>query len=415
MTLINKKERTILHCDLNGFFASVECVHNPQLKKVPMAVAGNPENRHGIILAKNELAKAYNIKTAETIWQAQRKCPNLVLVAPRYGEYSKYSRLVNEIYQEFTDMVEPFGIDESWLDVTGVMHLFGSGKQIADKIREEVKKRLDLTISVGVSFNKVFSKLGSDYKKPDATTLITRENYKNIVHPLPVTDLLYVGRKSAIYLEKLGIKTIGDLANSNRTIIQRRLGKQGELIWDYANGIDNSPVTTIDQSRDIKTIGNGWTFKRNLQGYEDIAAGIASLSDEVGYRLRKKDLKCCTVSISIKDPDFSTFSRQKALREPTNSSSVISKLALELVLENWAVKDPIRLLSVTAMNLVDKDAAPTQLSFFDKQEETKEKEKIEKLEHTMDKLREKYGKHKVSIGGAGKKWELGVSTFDHED
>lgn len=413
--MIKTKERTILHCDLNGFFASVECIFNPALKNVPMAVAGNPENRHGIILAKNELAKAYNIKTAETIWQAKQKCPDLVLVPPRHGIYSKYSRAVNEIYQEFTDMVEPFGIDESWLDVTGVLHLFGSGEEIANKLREEVKRRLDLTISVGVSFNKVFAKLGSDYKKPDATTVISKENYKDITFSLPVTELLYVGRKSAVYLEKIGIRTIGDLANSNRSILQRKLGKQGELIWDYANGLDNSPVLTMDTRQDVKSVGNGWTFKRNLQGYEDIAAGINALSDEVGYRLRKKGLKCTTVSISIKDPDFVTKSRQRSLKYATNISAVIGKVALELVLENWELKNPIRLLSVTAMNLVDKDSAPVQLSLFDTETDNKENNKMEKLENTMDKLREKYGKHKVSIGGAGKKWELGVSPFEHEE
>jgi Nucleotidyltransferase/DNA polymerase involved in DNA repair len=197
-------ERTILHCDLNGFYAAVECIFNPELRNIPMAVAGNAENRHGIILAKNELAKKYKIQTAETIWEAKKKCPGLVLVPPRHGEYTRYSKLVNDIYCEFSDRVEPFGIDESWLDVSGVTHLFGSGAEIADKIRETVKKRLGLTISVGVSFNKVFAKLGSDYKKPDATTIISRDNYRDIVWSLPASDLLYVGKATNDILFKNG-------------------------------------------------------------------------------------------------------------------------------------------------------------------------------------------------------------------
>ncbi|MEG2852280.1 MAG: DNA polymerase IV, partial [Hydrogenoanaerobacterium sp.] len=185
-------ERTILHCDLNGFFASVECLLRPELRTVPMAVCGDPTMRHGIILAKNELAKKYNITTAETIWQAQRKCPQLVLVQPHHDEYYKYSCLVNEIYRRYTDLVEPFGIDESWLDITGTIHLFGDGKTVADKLREVVEHELGLTISVGVSFNKIYAKLGSDYKKPNATTVISQQNYKEIVYPLPVNSLLYV-------------------------------------------------------------------------------------------------------------------------------------------------------------------------------------------------------------------------------
>ena len=209
-------DRTILHCDCNGFYASCECAKNPQLKNVPMAVGGSVEARHGIILAKNELAKKYNVKTAETIWQAKKKCPDLVIVSPHYELYEEYSKRVNDIYKEYTDLVEPFGIDESWLDVTGSRALFGDGEKIANILRERIKAELGITISVGVSFNKVFAKLGSDYKKPDATTIITRENFKEIIYPLPVTDLLFAGKKTAVQLEKLKIKTIGDLACTDK-------------------------------------------------------------------------------------------------------------------------------------------------------------------------------------------------------
>ena len=306
------KDRTILHCDLNGFYASVECVHNPHLRQVPMAVAGSSDERHGIILAKNELAKQFDVKTAETVWQAKRKCPDLVLTPPRHDEYALYSKKVNEIYHEFTDLVEPFGIDESWLDVTGVLHLFGSGKDMADLIRQTIKERLDLTVSVGVSFNKIFAKLGSDYKKPDATTIITRDNFKTLLWPLPVSRLLYVGKVTRKTLTGIGVRTIGQLARLDRQDMVKLLGKTGGMIHDYANGIDDSPVKTYGD-QDIKSVGNGTTFSQDIQGYEAIRTQVYALSDEVARRLRKYQLKAQIISVMIKDPNFRTISRQKSL------------------------------------------------------------------------------------------------------
>ena len=238
-------DRTILHCDCNAYYASVECIARPELRSVPMAVCGDPESRRGIILAKNELAKGYGIVTAETVWQAKRKCPELVLVAPHREAYKEYCQKINKIYAEYTSKVEAFSIDESWLDVTGSLHLFGSGKEIADALRARIRRELNLTVSVGVSFNKVFAKLGSDYKKADATTVITRENFKDILYPLPVTDMLFVGRKTASALQKIGVTTIGALAALKRTEIAKLLGRSGELIWEYANGLDESPVREI--------------------------------------------------------------------------------------------------------------------------------------------------------------------------
>ena len=241
--------RTVLHCDCNGFYASVECVRNPELKKVPMAVAGDPDSRHGIILAKNELAKKYNIQTAETIWKAKQKCPDLVLVRPHHDEYKKFSVIVNDIYKRYTDLVEPFGIDESWLDVTGSQKLFGDGVTIADNMRNIVRTETGLTISVGVSFNKVFAKLGSDLKKPDATTVISKSNYKQLIYPLPVNTLLYVGNSTFHTLNSLNIKTIGDLANTDRNVLIKVLGKAGDMLYLYANGLDNDPVKSIYEKR----------------------------------------------------------------------------------------------------------------------------------------------------------------------
>ncbi len=399
-------DRTILHCDLNGFYAAVECVFNPELNSVPMAVAGNAESRHGIILAKNELAKKYKVQTAETIWQAKNKCPNLVLVPPRHGEYAKYSRLVNDIYEEFTDLVEPFGIDESWLDVTGVYNLFGSGKDIADKIREVVRERLGLTVSVGVSFNKVFAKLGSDYKKPDATTVITRESYKEIVWPLPVSDLLYVGRSAREALSKMYIHTIGDLANSNKGAITKRLGKMGDMIHDYANGIDDSPVKSAQAERDIKSVGNGMTFKRNLIGFSDIKTGVIALADEVAGRMRKYNVKCSVISVTIKDPNFKSISRQKTMTAPTNITKEITEAAMELIHLCWSEQAPIRGITITGASLVSCDDVTQQLSLFDN-EFSFEKERLEKLDRTVDDIRKKFGRKSIGLGSIVKN-DIGV-------
>lgn len=273
-------DRVIFHCDLNSFYASVELLSHPELRHLPVAVCGDPESRHGIILAKNEPAKRFGVKTAETIWQARKKCPDLVLLPAHHDRYREYSRRVNELYQEYTDLVEPFGIDESWLDVTGTLHLFGGeAAALADRLRERMRGELGLTISVGVSFNKVFAKLGSDYKKPDATTCITPENFRDIVWPLPVTDLLFVGRAAGRTLEKFGVRTIGELARFDREALYQLLGRPGAQLHDYANGLDRAPVAPAGEHVPPKSVGNGLTFPKNLQGREEIASGIAMLSD----------------------------------------------------------------------------------------------------------------------------------------
>ena len=290
-------DRVILHCDMNGFFASVELLDYPQLRDKPMAVCGNPDNRHGIILAKNEIAKQYGVVTAETLWQAKKKCPDLQTVPPHHSKYRHYSRLINDIYLRYTDMVEPFSVDESWLDVTGSLKLFGTGRQIADEIRETVKKELGLTLSAGVSFNKIFAKMGSDYKKPDATTVITRENFRSLLWPMEIDSLFFVGKVTARKLRDFGIRTIGDLAASDRNAMISILGKQGGVIHDYANGLDTTPVLRFDQREKIKSVGNGTTFSRNLQSRDDIKTAVTGLSDTVASRLRKYKMKAFGVKV----------------------------------------------------------------------------------------------------------------------
>ncbi len=391
-------DRVILHCDCNNFYASVECVHHPEYRNVPMAVCGDPKSRHGIILAKNELAKACGVKTAETIWQAQQKCPNLLLVAPRHDEYHIYSEKINELYQQYTDRVEPFGIDESWLDVTGSRLLFGSGEEIAERLRKEVKEKFGLTISVGVSFNKIFAKLGSDYKKPDAVTVLNRENWKEKLYPLPVTDLLFVGKSTASVLETLAVRTIGDLAALDRDFLTRRLGKAGETLWRYANGLENSPVARYEDIRSAmpKSVGNGMTFAHNLVGMEELKPALLSLCDEVSARMRRHGVKCQTLQLQIKTPDFKVIQRQRPMPRPTSSPKALCEMACTILRESWDLRAPVRMLTVTGTNLTTQDVGE-QMSFlavFDSERH----EKLERIGNALDTVRGKYGHEAVSFG-----------------
>lgn len=398
------KDRIILHCDCNSFFASVETVLRPELADVPMAVAGNPESRHGIILAKNEKAKKYNIQTAETIWQAKKKCPDLVLVPPHHDLYHEYYEKNNKIYLNYTDLVEPFSIDESFLDVTNSLHLFHmTPKELADTLRRRIREENGITISVGVSFCKVFAKLGSDYKKPDATTVIMRDDIPRIVYPLPVSALLFVGRKSQKVLNEYSIKTCGDLARCDRDFLVRILGKQGDSLWQDINGLDDEPVRSFYDRPEAKSIGNSITFQTDLVGEDEIHAGIKTLSDSVATRLRYAHKKCMGVQVGIKDPQFRTRQRQTLLREPTHLQRTIEETAMDLIRKNWNFQKPVRLLSVTAYDLIDEDEPwepNEQLSLFTTSESPgggKQKQQ-EKIETTMDEIREKFGKGSISLG-----------------
>ncbi len=388
-------DRVILHCDMNGFFASVELLDYPQLKDKPMAVCGNPENRHGIILAKNEIAKKYGVVTAETLRQARKKCPDLQVVPPHHSKYRHYSRLINQIYLRYTDMVEPFSIDESWLDVTGSIRLFGTGPQIADEIRHTVSRELGLTLSAGVSFNKIFAKMGSDYKKPDATTVISRDNFRQLLWPMDIGSMFFVGKATAARLRGHGIKTIGELALSDRNMVKRLLGKQGGVIHDYANGLDITPVLRYDRIEKVKSVGNGTTFSRNLQGADDIKVAVTGLADTVASRLRRHKMKAFGVKVDIKDPDFKVISRQQQLDNPTNLAEIIAGTALSIIKKSWQLRKPIRMLTITAINLCDENQAQ-QLSLFS--DENINIEKAEKAERAMDDIRRKFGTGAISFG-----------------
>jgi DNA polymerase-4 len=387
--------RVILHCDCNSFFASVEAALNPEYRGVPMAVCGSEEDRHGIVLAKNELAKKYGIQTAETVYSARRKCPGLVIAKPHHEEYVKFSRRVNEIYARYTDMIEPFGIDESWLDVTASKKLFGGGVEIAERIRQEVKREIGITVSIGVSFNKVFAKLGSDYKKPDAITVISEDNFREIVFPLPASDLLFVGKKTAEQLKLIGVRTIGELAGLSESFLTKKFGKMGEQLYKYSNGLDDSPVSS---GRDeAKSVGSGFTFRHDLISREECRVGIEYLADDIGRRLRKMGMKCETVQLSIKDEYLRVVQRQRPQLPPTDISRLIANTAYEILLDEWSESKPIRMLTVTATNLVHSNSFAEQIDLFG-EEDYKEREKSKKKEETVDKIRQKHGSASILQG-----------------
>ena len=395
-------DRVILHCDLNCFFASVELLSHPEIQDLPVAVCGDPDSRHGIILAKNEPAKKLGVQTAETIWQAKQKAPGLILLPPHHSLYREYSKKINAVYGQYTDLVEPFGIDESWLDITGSMHLFGGDpKSIADGIRNRIREEFGLTLSVGVSFNKIFAKLGSDYKKPDATTVIPRETWQDIVWPLPVGDLLFVGHSAQKILGQYGIKTIGQLAACKRETLETLMGKLGGQLYDYANGLDRSPVRPQHQQEQVKSVGNGTTFPQNLTKWEEVRTGLSVLSDSVAMRLRKHGLYCGGVSVTIRYADFKQFSRQKRLSSPTHLMRDIYEAAAELTQSAWHAPDPIRALTVTALYLTGSDASYEQLDLLGEKVQIKN-EKQERLESAMDAIRGKYGKGSIFLGNGGK-------------
>lgn len=388
-------DRVILHCDCNNYFASVELLDKPELRDQPVAVAGDPEGRHGIILAKNQIAKNYGVQTAETLWQAKKKCPGLILLPPHMDKYRAMSRRVNAIYLDYTDQVEAFSIDESWLDVTASRNLFGDGAAIADLLRRRVREELGITISVGVSWNKTFAKMGSDYKKPDATTVITRENVSQILYPLPVTDLIFVGKSSGQVLARHGIHTIGDLAACSVAEAEAWLGKGGKGLWLAARGLDDSPVRCYGEHEAVKSVGNGMTYPQDLVGREACIAGLTPLCESVGARLRAQHLKCRTITLQIKDPQLKVISRQKPVDPPTNLTRYLLREVIQLLESAWPEDAPVRLFTVTAGSLMDESAPVTaQLSFLE--EAPREDPRQRRLEQALDGLRNRFGQDAIA-------------------
>ena len=384
-------ERQILHIDCNKFYASVECFLHPQLKNKPVAIGGSEESRHGIILTKNEIASKYGLVVGEPLWKARQKCPNLIIVPPNFPIYIEFSKKVRRILEDYTDLIEPFGLDESWIDVTG--DWYKSGREIGFEIKERIKKEVGITVSVGVSFNKVFAKLGSDYRKPDAITVISRKNYKNIVWPLKCSDMIMIGRATTKKLNFYGINTLGQLADTDEAFLKKILGKNGVMLKRYANGEDNAPVRHKDIEREVKSIGNATTTPRDLVTNEDVKIILSVLAESVARRMRDLNLKGTTLSIYVRDKELNSFTRQCKMSSPTNVSLEITNNAMKLFIDNYDWKLPIRSLGIS-MTDFDYD----EIIQFDLSKSVEKREKLEKIDTAVDTLKDRYGNFCIQRG-----------------
>lgn len=378
-------DRYILHCDMNNFYASVECMLDKSLRDKPVAVCGEVGDRHGIVLAKNYLAKAFDIKVGETTWQAKQKCKDLVIVSPpKFHEYEKYSRLAKQVYLRYTDRVEPYGMDECWLDISNNCKDFDDAKNIADEIRKAITFELGLTVSVGVSFNKVFAKLGSDMKKPDATTVITKDNFRIKVWPLPASDLLGVGRATKKVFDKYYINTIGDIAKENESRLEYLCGKNGVALKKFANGEDQSEVMLYDDLYEAKSIGHGITTTKDLEDNDEVWKLMLSLSKDIGTKLRKSNKRAKGISIYIRDSLLKIKQWQRVRTNSIQSGYEIAKTAYELFLEKYDWENPIRTVTIQVIKLVDENIYE-QDNLFNNPQLTKKIEKIEKCNEILDK------------------------------
>lgn len=400
---IHINDRIILHCDFNNFFASVSLLHNPTLKELPVAVCGDKESRHGIVLAKNEIAKKFGVKTAEPIFEAKTKCPELIILPPIYKEYEKYSKSGLQIYKRYTDMIEPFSIDECWLDVTGSTMLFGNGEQIAEKIRNDIKKELGITVSIGVSFNKVFAKLGSDMKKPDAVTVINRENYKEKIWCLPISDMLFVGKKTCEKLKSAGIHTIGDLTYCDDTTLKRMLGKNGIDLKKCALGEDRSPVVTPTENDKPKSVGKSFTGAKDFCSNDEVWKTFLSFSEYICDILKQKSLYAGGIQVHIRTATLSVKEFSLSFSEPTNCSLTFAKRGFNLFCQNYSFGEPLRSVGLRAINIKDSRIA-VQQDIFGEDEQNLE---LERIDESLYDLRKKFGKESIVRGTI-------VKNFDYK-
>ena len=386
--------RTILHSDVNCFYASVEHLHHPELEGKPIAVGGDPESRHGIILTADYIAKKHGVKTGMALWQAKQVCPELTFIAPRMDLYLRFSRMAHEIYGDYTDLQEPYGIDESWLDVSASASVKGDGVKIAEEISNRMKKELGITVSIGISYNKIFAKLGSDYKKPDAITTMYENEFQTKAWDLPVSDLLYVGRSTHQKLARFGIKSIGDLARTDEKMLNLQLGKMGSILWAFANGYDDSPVKIENTHAPIKSVGNSTTTPRDLLTDEDVKIVLYMLSESVASRLRKNGFRCRVVEISVRDNELYSFTRQHKIMNATNITGEIAEEAYRIFKENYTWHKPIRSIGVRGADLVTDDYWE-QIDLFCSMEK---REKLMKMDGAMDELRRRFGYFCVQRG-----------------
>ncbi len=388
-------ERTILHCDLNNFYASVACRDNPSLRDRPVAVCGDQKERHGIVLAKNAAARAYGVATGEAIWQAKSKCPGLVTVLPDFNRYTEFSVAARKIYKDYSDLLEPFGPDEAWIDVSGSRLIFGNGLEIANKIRKRIREELGLTISVGVSFNKVFAKLGSDLKKPDAVTVISPDNFKEIVWQLPANAMIGVGNATYRLLCSVGIHTIGQLGNAPDALLKRILGKSGEQLKLWALGLDTSRVAEASYHRTPKSIGRSTTCAADLVTLNDVWKTMLMLSEEVGAQLRTEQAEATGVQLHLRTNELKVNELQSPLEMPTQSGIVLAKRGIELFKAKYEFLRPLRSLGIRAINLIPQADGAQQIGLF---QNAKSFETLQKIETQMDTLHRRFGKDCICRG-----------------
>ena len=384
--------RAILHSDMNSFYASVEMMLDPKLRGKAVAVCGSTEERHGIVLAKSELAKRAGVKTGMVNWEARQKCRDLIVVPPQYEQYLKYSKLAQSIYQRYTDLIEPFGMDECWLDVTGSQMVCGDAMTIAEGIREATREELGLTVSIGVSFNKIFAKLGSDMKKPDAITEITEENFRKKVWPLPASNMIYVGPATTRKLMTYGVTTIGELAALDPAFLKRLLGVNGLALWTFANGADQSRVMHKDFVSPVKSIGHGITCVSDLLNEEEVWKVILELSQDIGHRLRVHGLSARTVQVCVRGNNLFGSQFQCKLPFKTQLPCEIAAMAFKAFKEHYQWETTVRAVTVRAIELVPKDQ-PEQLTLFT---DHSRREKRERLEDAIEEIRGRFGKRAIT-------------------
>ncbi len=388
-------DRTILHSDCNCFYASVEHLYHPELAGKPLAVGGDPEARHGIVLTADYIAKKYGVKTGMALWQARQVCPNLIFLPPRMDLYLRFSKMANEIYHEYSDFVEPYGIDESWIDVTASQSIKGDGVTIASEISKRMKSELAITVSIGVSYNKIFSKLGSDYKKPDAITTMFRHEIQNKAWTLPASDLLYVGTSTSKKLSRMGIRTIGDIASADENYLISQFGKMGSILWAFANGYDDSPVKSENIHAPIKSVGNSTTTHRDLTTEDDIKIIIYMLAESVASRLRKHGFKCKVIEISVRDSELFSYTKQHKISHATDLTGEIANEAFLIFQSSYMWGKPIRSVGVRGCDLIVSEIYCEQMDLFD---DYNKREKWRTADATIDNLRKRFGYYSVQRG-----------------
>ena len=382
--------RTILHIDMNNFYASVECLLNPSLKNYAVAVAGDPLKRTGIILAKNYLAKVYGVKTGEAIWEAKQKCPTIITVAPHYNKYQEYSERAHEIYYRYTDLIEPFGIDECWLDVTGSLKYFGcSAECLAKRIQDEVYNELGLSVSIGVSWGKVLAKLGSDLKKPRGLTVIDENNYFPLIKKLKIEDMIMIGKHTAKKLHAMNVNTLYDLYKMDTNLLKFHFGVMGVYLHNAVSGIDDDKLI-VPKDEDTKSVGNGATAVRDMTTIDEIQDFLRDLSSKVSRRLRSHGFSAKTVHLSIKFADFTYLSAQHTYPAYFSNEQDVYTFSLEIFNELTGGKfPPVRALRICTTNLIMREEE-RQINFF-------ANEKNENLCLAIDRLKEKYGDNIISF------------------